>query len=102
MIVTRGSGFDIILVSGEPYVDHPLSGAGIIARALDDKGYKVGVIEHPDWRGDADFERLGAPRLFFGITAGSIDSMLVNSTPLKRRREKDEHAATSPACPTGP
>jgi uncharacterized radical SAM protein YgiQ len=92
MIATRGSGFDLILVSGEPYADHPLSGVGVIARVLDAKGYKVGVIERPDWRGGADFTRLGAPRLFFGLTAGAIDSMLVNYTPLKRRREKDEHA----------
>jgi uncharacterized radical SAM protein YgiQ len=91
MIALKGSGFDIILVSGEPYTDHPLSGAGVIARVLDAEGYKVGVIERPDWKGNADFRKLGAPRLFFGLTAGSIDSMLVNYTPLKRARAKDEH-----------
>jgi uncharacterized radical SAM protein YgiQ len=91
MIASRGSLFDIILVSGEPYADHPLSGIGVIARVLDAEGYRVGVIGRPDWKSDADFRKLGAPRLFFGITAGSIDSMLVNYTPLKRRRAKDEH-----------
>jgi uncharacterized radical SAM protein YgiQ len=94
-----GSGFDVILVSGEPYADHPLSGVGVIARVLDAEGLKVGVIEHPDWKGDADFRKLGAPRLFFGITAGSIDSMLVNYTPLKRARAKDEHAPYASAMP---
>jgi uncharacterized radical SAM protein YgiQ len=99
MIAREGAGFDIILVSGEPYADHPLSGAGVIARVLDAKGYKVGIIEHPDWRGEADFKRLGAPRLFFGITAGSIDSMLVNYTALKRERAKDAHAPCRPEMP---
>ncbi len=99
MIARKGTGFDIILVSGEPYVDHPLSPAGVIARVLDAEGYKVGVIDRPDWRTDRDFLKLGAPRLFFGVTSGSIDSMLVNYTPLKRRREKDEHAPYASAMP---
>jgi len=92
VIALSGSGFDIILVSGEPYADHPLSSVGVIARVLDAEGYKVGVIERPDWKSDADFRKLGAPRLFFGLTSGSIDSMLANYTPLKRARAKDEHA----------
>jgi uncharacterized radical SAM protein YgiQ len=99
MIARKGSGFDIILVSGEPYVDHPMSPAGVIARVLEAAGYKVGVIDRPDWRTDRDFLKLGAPRLFFGVTSGSIDSMLVNYTPLKRRREKDEHAPYASAMP---
>ena len=89
MIAEKGTGFDIILVSGEPYADHPLSGAGVIARVLDAEGYKVGVISRPDWRGDADFAKLGRPRLYFGITSGSIDSQLVNYTALKRSRAED-------------
>jgi len=92
MISDKGSGFDVILIGGEPYADHPLSGLGVIARVLEAKGHKVGVIGQPDWKTDADFQKLGAPRLFFGLTAGSIDSMLVNYTPLKRKRAKDEHA----------
>ncbi|MGB7296431.1 MAG: YgiQ family radical SAM protein [Candidatus Aminicenantales bacterium] len=92
MISTTGRDFDIILVSGEPYVDHPLSAAGVIARVLDAKGYKVGVIGRPDWKSDADFLRLGRPRLFFGITSGSMDSLLVNYTSLKRERAKDPNA----------
>jgi radical SAM superfamily enzyme YgiQ (UPF0313 family) len=92
MIATKGTGFDIILVSGEPYADHPLSPVGMIARVLDAEGYKVGIIECPDWKGTADFVKLGRPRLFFGITSGSIDSMLVNYTPLKRERAVDPNA----------
>jgi uncharacterized radical SAM protein YgiQ len=99
MIARKGSGFDIILVSGEPYADHPMSPAGVIARVLDAEGYRVGIIDRPDWKSDRDFLKLGAPRLFFGITSGSIDSMLVNYTPLKRRREKDEHAPYASAMP---
>jgi radical SAM superfamily enzyme YgiQ (UPF0313 family) len=92
MIATKGTDFDVILVSGEPYADHPLSPVGMIARVLDAEGYKVGVIECPDWKGTADFLKLGRPRLFFGITSGSIDSMLVNYTPLKRERAVDPNA----------
>jgi uncharacterized radical SAM protein YgiQ len=99
MIAQKGSGFDIILVSGEPYVDHPLSAAGMIARVLEAAGYSVGVIERPGWTDEMDFRRLGRPRLFFGVTAGSIDSMLVNYTPLKRRRDKDEYAPHASGMP---
>jgi radical SAM superfamily enzyme YgiQ (UPF0313 family) len=99
MIATTGTGFDIILVSGEPYADHPLSPAGVIARVLDAEGYKVGIIECPDWKGKEDFLKLGRPRLFFGITSGSIDSMLVNYTPLKRERAVDPNAPFASRMP---
>ena len=89
MISEKGTGFDIILISGEPYADHPLSGVGVIARVLDDAGYKVGVISRPDWAKNADFQKLGRPRLYFGISSGSIDSLLVNYTALKRSRAED-------------
>ena len=91
MIATRGSGFDVILVTGEPYADHPLSPAGVIARVLDARGYSVGIIGSPDWKGKEDFLKLGRPRLFFGVTSGSIDSMLVNYSPLKRERTRDRN-----------
>jgi uncharacterized radical SAM protein YgiQ len=91
MIATTGQDFDIILISGELYVDHPLSAVGVIARVLDAKGYKVGVAGRPDWRGDKDFLKLGRPRLYFGITSGSMDSLLVNYTPLQRPRAEDPH-----------
>jgi len=90
-IATKGKDFDIILISGEPYVDHPLSAVGVIARVLDAKGYRVGVVGRPDWKADGDFLKLGRPRLYFGITSGSMDSLLVNYTPLQRPRAEDPH-----------
>jgi len=90
MIAKAGSGFDVILVSGEYYDDHPLSPVGIIARVLDAAGYRVGVIEKPT--SAQDFSRLGAPRLCFGVTSGSIDSMLNNYTPMKHHRSMDGYA----------
>jgi len=90
---------DVVLITGEIHVDHPLSASGVIARILEAEGRTVGIIEHPDWKTDADFLQWGAPRLFFGITSGSIDSLLANSTPLKRRREKDPHAPRKTAMP---
>ncbi|MBC7349660.1 MAG: YgiQ family radical SAM protein [Candidatus Aminicenantes bacterium] len=99
MIGLTGKDFDIILVSSDPYADHPLSPVGVIARVLEARGYKVGIIERPDWTSDRDFLQLGRPRLFFGVTSGSIDSCLANYTPLLRRREKDEHAPYSSGKP---
>lgn len=87
MISKSGSNFDIILISGEFYDDHPLSPVGIIARVLDAKGYRVGIIEKP--KTENDFTKLGSPKLCFCISAGSIDSMLYNYTPMKRKREFD-------------
>ncbi len=89
MITRRGTDNDVIIVSGQYYDDHPLSPAGVIARVLDADGYKVGIIEKPT--NEADITRLGAPRLFFGVTSGSMDSMVHNYTPLKRRRENDRY-----------
>jgi uncharacterized radical SAM protein YgiQ len=99
MIATSGRDFDVILVSGEPYVDHPLSAVGVIARVLDANGYKVGVVGRPDWKKDADFLKLARPRLYFGITSGSMDSLLVNYTALKRERSKDPNAPYDSGIP---
>jgi radical SAM superfamily enzyme YgiQ (UPF0313 family) len=99
MIAAEGTGFDVILVSGEPYADHPLSPVGMIARVLDAEGYRVGVIASPDWKKKDDFLKLGRPRLFFGVTSGSIDSMLVNYTPLKRERAADPNAPYASRMP---
>ncbi len=85
MISRKGKGFDVIIVTAEYYDDHPLSGVGIIARVLDSKGYKVGVIEKP--KAKEDFMKLGTPDLCFCITSGSIDSMVNNYTPMKRKRK---------------
>ncbi len=90
MIAKIGSNFDIILVSGEYYDDHPLSPVGIIAKVLDAKGYRVGVIEKPETK--EHYMKLGTPRLCFGVTSGSIDSMVHNYTPLKRKRTEDKYS----------
>ncbi|MGM5484488.1 MAG: YgiQ family radical SAM protein [Nanobdellota archaeon] len=82
--------YDVILVIGELFFDHPLSGAAIIKRLLEREGYKVGVIEKPEKPDDV--KRLGRPRLFFGVSSGSIDSMIRNYTPLKKRRDRDKHS----------
>jgi uncharacterized radical SAM protein YgiQ len=84
--------FDVILVSGDAYVDHPAFGAAVIGRVLGAEGLRVGIIAQPDWRNDGDFRRLGTPRLFFGITAGNVDSMVNNYTAARRRRRTDAYS----------
>ncbi len=80
--------FDIILVTGDAYVDHPSFGAAVIGRVLWDAGFTVGIIAQPDWKNDADFKKLGKPGLFFGVTSGNVDSMVNNYTAnLKIRRD---------------
>jgi uncharacterized radical SAM protein YgiQ len=83
---------DIILISGDAYVDHPSYGTALIGRLLEHQGFKVGVIAQPDWRSTKDFKSLGRPRLFFGITAGNTDSMIANYTANKKPRKKDEYS----------
>lgn len=91
--------YDIIFISAEPYVDHPFSAVGILKRVLEDKGFSIGVIEHPDWKKDEDFLKLGKPNLFFAVTSGSMDSMLVNYTPLKKKRQEDKFSKMSYKIP---
>ena len=86
------SQFDIILVTGDAYVDHPSFGTALIGRVLWDAGYTVGIIAQPDWKADRDFTALGAPRLFFGVSSGSVDSMVNNFTPNLKRRKKDVYS----------
>ena len=83
---------DIILVTGDAYVDHPSYGTAIIGRVLEDAGYKVGIIAQPDWKTSQDFMALGRPRLFFGISAGNLDSMVSNYTASKKPRRMDGYA----------
>ncbi len=83
---------DVILITGDAYVDHPAFGVALIGRMLEASGYRVGVIAQPDWRAVADFKRLGRPRLFFGITSGNVDSMVANYTANKRPRQKDDYS----------
>jgi len=84
--------FDIILVTGDASVDHPSFGTALIGRVLYDAGFTVGVIAQPDWKKDADLTRLRAPRLFFGISAGNVDSMVNNYTPNKKQRSDDVYS----------
>lgn len=83
---------DIILVTGDAYVDHPSYGAAIIGRVLEDAGYKVGILAQPDWKTSEDFLALGRPRLFFGVTAGNLDSMVSNYTASKKPRRTDDYS----------
>ena len=83
---------DIIIFSGDAYIDHPAFGAAVIGRVLEHAGYKVAIVPQPDWRGDhRDFTKLGRPRLFFAITAGSMDSMVNHYTAAKRLRSDDAY-----------
>ena len=87
-------GFDIILITGDAYVDHPSFGTAIIGRVLEAEGYRVGIISQPNWRDDLrDFQKLGLPKLFFGVTSGNMDSMVNHYTALKRLRSDDAYTA---------
>ena len=83
---------DVILLTGDAYVDHPSFGAAIIGRMLEAKGYRVGIIPQPDWTKLDDFRKLGKPRLFFSVSAGNLDSMLSNYTPNKKKRREDAYS----------
>ncbi|MBP7021894.1 MAG: YgiQ family radical SAM protein [Planctomycetes bacterium] len=80
---------DIILVTGDAYIDHPSFGAAIIGRVLESAGFSVGIIAQPNWHSVNDFKKLGRPRLFFGITAGNLDSMVTNYTAACKKRRTD-------------
>jgi len=86
------SQFDVILVCGDAYVDHPSFGTALIGRILWDAGFTVGIIAQPDWRNNKDFTRLGTPRLFFGLSSGNVDSMVNNFTPNLKRRSDDVYS----------
>jgi len=84
--------FDIILISGDAYVDHPAFGTAVIGRIIEDEGLKVGIVAQPNWKDDLrDFKKLGKPKLFFGITAGCMDSMVNHYTANKRLRSTDAY-----------
>jgi uncharacterized radical SAM protein YgiQ len=83
---------DVIIVSGDAYVDHPAFGPPLIARFLEGRGFKVGLIAQPDWRSAEPFRALGRPRLFFGISAGNMDSMLNRLTAQKKNRGEDQYS----------
>ena len=84
---------DIILFSGDAYVDHPSFGAAVIGRVLEAQGYRVAIVPQPDWHGDyRDFKKLGRPRLFFGVTPGAMDSMVNRYTANRRMRSDDAYS----------
>ncbi len=89
---TKGKQLDVVLVTGDAYVDHPSWGVSAIGRWLEAHGYSVGIIAQPDWSDPASFQALGEPRLFFGITAGNMDSMVNRYTASKRLRSADAYA----------
>ena len=83
---------DVIIFSGDAYVDHPSFGAAVVGRTLEAEGLRVAIVPQPDWRGDfRDFKKLGAPRLFFGVSAGAMDSMINHYTANKRLRSDDAY-----------
>ena len=84
---------DFILVTGDAYVDHPSFGAAIIGRVIQSRGFSVGIIAQPDWQENDYFNKLGAPRLGFLVTAGNLDSMVNHFTVNKKRRREDVYAA---------
>src|SRR4051794_39890019 len=83
---------DILIVTGDAYVDHPAFGPVLVARFLEGRGFKVGVIAQPKWDSPEDIARMGRPRLFVGVSAGNLDSMLNKLTAQKKTRSEDQYS----------
>ncbi len=88
---------DIILVTGDAYIDHPSFGMALIGRLLEAQGFRVGIISQPDWTSAKDFTKLGRPNLFFGVTGGNMDSMVNRYTSDKKIRSNDAYTANGEA-----
>jgi uncharacterized radical SAM protein YgiQ len=88
---------DVILVTGDAYVDHPSFGMALIGRLLEAQGFRVGIISQPDWTSAEDFKQLGEPTLFFGVTGGNMDSMVNRYTSDRRIRSNDAYTANGEA-----
>ncbi len=83
---------DVILISGDAYVDHPAFGTAVIGRIMESEGLRVGIVPQPNWRDDLrDFKKMGRPKLFFGVTSGCMDSMVNHYTAARRRRSTDAY-----------
>ncbi len=82
---------DIVFISGDAYIDHPSFGVPLLARLLESRGFRVGIIPQPDWRSAEPFRALGRPRLFFAVAGGAMDSMVAHYTPLKKLRRDDSY-----------
>ena len=87
------SELDVLIITGDAYVDHPSFGSAMIGRVLENMGLRVGIIAQPDWKDIQSIQGMGAPRLFVGITAGNLDSMLSNYTAARHRRKDDVYSA---------
>ncbi len=83
-------GMDVVIVSGDTYIDSSYIGAAVIGRVLLEAGYRVGIIAQPDIQTDKDIARLGEPELFWGVTSGCVDSMVANYTALGKKRKSDD------------
>ena len=89
---------DIVLFTGDAYIDHPAFGTAVIARVLESQGYRVAVVPQPNWRDDLrDFKKMGRPRLFFGVNSGAMDSMVNHYTAAKRLRSNDAYTPNGAA-----
>ena len=82
---------DVIIVTGDAYVDHPSFGMAVIGRVLEAQGFRVGIIAQPEWRGTEGFSVLGKPNLYFGVAAGNMDSMINRYTADKKIRHDDAY-----------
>ena len=83
---------DVLIITGDAYVDHPSFGAAVIGRVLENQGYRVGIVAQPDWTQPGSIEVMGKPRLFVGVTAGNLDSMLSNYTAARHKRKEDVYS----------
>jgi uncharacterized radical SAM protein YgiQ len=84
---------DVILITGDAYIDHPSFGMALVGRVLEKQGFRVGIISQPDWHSADDFRKLGKPNLYFGITAGNMDSMINRYTADRKIRSEDAYTA---------
>ena len=92
MKIRGWDSLDVIIISGDAYVDHPAFGSSVIARLIEAEGFRVGILPQPNWRDELqDFKKLGKPNLFFGVTAGCMDSMVNHYTAGKRKRSDDAY-----------
>lgn len=83
---------DVLIITGDAYVDHPSFGASVVGRVLEAQGYRVGIVAQPDWTAVESIQGMGAPRLFVGVTAGNLDSMLSNYTAARHKRKEDVYS----------
>src|SRR5580704_3703879 len=82
---------DVVLITGDAYIDHPSFGMALVGRLLEAQGFRVGIISQPDWRSAEPFRALGKPNLYFGITSGNMDSMVNRYTSERRIRSDDAY-----------